>query len=90
MQIISELVPSLSLLFERCITVPLSTVACERGFSKLALIKNKLRNRLETETIDRLMRISLLDNDRFKNLNLNEAYIRWEQKKKRTGIFKIN
>jgi hypothetical protein len=61
MQIISELVPDLSLIFERCITVPLSSVACERGFSRLGLIKTKLRNQLKTETLDALMRISLLE-----------------------------
>ena len=83
MKIISELVPNLSLFFESCVTVPLSTITCERGFSKLALIKNKLRNPLEPKTIDRLMRISLLDNEKFKSLDLNEAYIKWEQKNKK-------
>ena len=39
--------------------IPLSSVECERYFSKFNLIKTDIRNRLEPETIDALMNISL-------------------------------
>ena len=42
LEIINELVPELNLLFERIVTLPLCTVECERGFSKLSIIKTKL------------------------------------------------
>ena len=66
LEIISDLVPELSLLFERIVILPLCTVDCERGFSKLSIIKTKLRNRLEGPVLDRLMRISLIDSNKSK------------------------
>ncbi|MCO5558284.1 hypothetical protein L7F22_011863 [Adiantum nelumboides] len=36
-----------------------STAICERGFSARTKIKNKWRNRMETESLDALMRICI-------------------------------
>jgi hypothetical protein len=83
LQIVSDLVPALNLIFERAVTLPLSTVECERGFSRLGIIKNKLRNRLEAETVDRLMRISLCGPDRMKKIDFEAFYSKWDSKKSR-------
>ena len=39
------------------LTIPVSTVHCERGFSVHKITKNKLRNRLTSENVDFVMRI---------------------------------
>ena len=39
--------------------IPISTTACERGFSHQNTIKNDIRNGLSLETLDALMFISL-------------------------------
>lgn len=44
---------------ERFLLAPVSTVDCERGFSKQNLIKTCLRSRLSIKSLDRLLRISL-------------------------------
>ena len=89
LEIISELVPELNLLFGRIVTLPLCTVECERGFSKFSIIKTKLRNLIEGPVLDRLMKISLMDLNKTRKFNFVEAYSNWESQKKRTGIFKI-
>ena len=43
----------------RFLTAPVSTVECERGFSRQNLIKTKTRNCLKTVTLENLMRISI-------------------------------
>lgn len=44
---------------ERFLVVPVSTVDCERGFSKQNLIKTCLRSRMSVPMLDRLMRLSI-------------------------------
>ena len=39
--------------------LPVSSVECERGFSKQNLIKTRLRCSLSVEMLDKLMRISI-------------------------------
>ena len=59
----------------------LSTVDCERGFSSLALIKTRLRNRLYVCTVDALMQVSLCAPDMHDHAEVNKivdsAYHIW-------------
>ena len=50
--------PCLLKLAHACLTLPVSTVCCERGFSTQNRIKTKLRNRMKVRRLDALMRIS--------------------------------
>src|SRR5436190_16422531 len=43
--------------------LPATSVDCERGFSSLSRIKNDLRNKLKTEHLGSLIRISTMDID---------------------------
>ena len=49
--------PCLLKLAHACLTLPVSTVCCERGFSTQNRIKTKLRNRMKVRRLDVLMRI---------------------------------
>ena len=64
-----------------------ASVECERGFSKLNIVKTKLRNALTTETCDVLMRISIsgpeLNDPALKSLMLH-AYQEWSKTPRRT------
>ena len=42
------------------LVLPYSTCCCERGFSRMKLIKSELRNRMYVETLDALMTLSIV------------------------------
>ena len=54
----SSLYPTLSKLASIALIVPVSTADCERGYSAMNKIKTDPRNRLKTETLDKLIRLS--------------------------------
>lgn len=63
--------PKLSLLYQILATIPSSSAECERCFSKLKLIKNRLANRLTSEHLsDRL--ILSVENDILWQLNYED------------------
>ena len=41
------------------LVIPTSTIVCERGFSKQNWVKSERRTRLNLDTLDALMRVSL-------------------------------
>ena len=53
------LFPNFSKLASIARILPISTAECERCFSAMKRVKTVLRNRLETVTLERLLRISL-------------------------------
>ena len=63
--------------------LPINTAACERGFSKMKLIKTNIRNRLDTKQLDNLMLVSLSSSyvDRQEIIGL--AISMWEEMKNR-------
>ena len=63
------------------------SVECERGFSRQNQIKTKNRNSLTTDTLDRLMRISL-EGPESSKFNYNRAYTIWSNQKRRFGVEK--
>ena len=57
------LTPGIKTLLSIKSVLPYNTAMCERGFSRMGLIKNCLRNRLYIETLDALMVIGLVGPD---------------------------
>ena len=51
--------PQMLKLLTIALTIPVSSVDCERGFSKQNLIKTKIRAKLKTENVSTLMKISV-------------------------------
>ena len=54
-----DMFQQMALLIEIALIIPFSTSPCERGFSAINRIKTKVRNRLNTSTVDTLLRISI-------------------------------
>lgn len=54
-----DIYPVVGVVCKRVLLLPVSTVDCERGFSKQNLIKSCTRNRLQQKTLENLMRISI-------------------------------
>jgi Domain of unknown function (DUF4371)/hAT family C-terminal dimerisation region len=79
--------PNIIKLIQLIYCIPFSSVECERGFSRQNQIKTKTRNSLTTDTLDRLMRISLEGPDSLK-FNYNRAYTIWSNQKRRIGVDK--
>lgn len=83
----SSTLPDVKILYAISLVLCLSTVWCERGFSLMAIIKTKLRNCMNIETLDALMMIAsnapnLSDHEAVEAL-LEEAYEHWRTKQKR-------
>ena len=55
----SETYPGMAALAAIALTIPVSSVDCERGFSRQNLIKTKLRNCLKDNTLHRLILLSV-------------------------------
>jgi len=51
--------PTMMSLWQAILVIPTSTVVCERGFSKQNWVKSERRTRLNLDTLDALMRVSL-------------------------------
>lgn len=55
---LTTMFPNFALLATIALIIPVSTAECERCFSSMKRIKTTLRNRMETATLDKLMRIA--------------------------------
>ena len=55
---LSMMFPNFAVLASIALVIPVSTAECERCFSSMKRIKTTLRNRMETDTLDQLMRIA--------------------------------
>ena len=56
---VKESFPKMAKLLAITATLPVGTADCERGFSEMNKTKTDLRNRMKTQTLDQLMRISV-------------------------------
>ena len=79
---LTTLLPQIGKLAAIALTIPITTADCERGFSAVKRIKTSLRNRLKTETLNYLLRISVEgpDPDSF---NYDKAATLWGSQRKR-------
>ena len=63
-----ELFPSISKLLVHALVLPVCTADCERCFSTMKRIKTDLRNRMNTATLDKLLRIRIEGPETYFNL----------------------
>jgi len=75
----------LLILLETYLTVPLSTVECERVFSKMNLTKNDHRSALNTQTLDALLEIGL-NGPNIGEFNFSQCIFDWKDEKRRYFI----
>ena len=78
---IKELYPNVADIAMRFLATPVSTVSCERGFSRHNAIKTKKRNCLSTATVECLMHISMQKPDN--QFDYKSAFRKWVDVKKR-------
>jgi len=64
--------------------LPLTSVECERGFSRQNVIKTKLRSRLNAESLDHLLRVSL-EGPELADFSHTSAYAIWCDMKEGNG-----
>ena len=74
--------PNILKLISFILTLPISTVYCERGFSYLTITKNKIRNRINHENVDNLLRI-MLEGEKIEEFNFSKAYKIWNDQAKK-------
>lgn len=77
-----EMLKDIKPLIETYLTLPLTTVECERVFSKMNLVKTQGRNQLNVMTLDGLLQISL-NGPSFGEFNYENAVLEWKSSKKR-------
>ncbi|KAH7332329.1 hypothetical protein KP509_20G082300 [Ceratopteris richardii] len=77
-----ETFPNLLKLWQILLVLPISSIPCERGFSKQNIIKTDRRQHLKVDTLDMLMRISMLGPS-CDLLNWEKIYDIWEKSKDR-------
>ena len=71
--------PQISRLIVVATAVPVSSVSCERGFSAANRIKTKLRNRLTTQSVCRLMMISV-EGQPIGEFNFQQALLKFKNR----------
>ena len=71
--------PNIAKLLTIVLTLPVSTVDCERGFSRHNLIKTRLRSRLLTKNVSTLMEIAIdtPDIQHMNNFSFHRVFIIW-------------
>ena len=79
--------PNLVKLAQLALILPLQTADVERGFSAQNLTKTANRNRMEAETLDSLMTISV-EGPSVESYDFNKAVLLWKGKKERRIIKK--
>ena len=68
--------PQMMKLLFLALTIPVSSVDCERGFSKKNLIKTKLRASLKTINVSTLMKMSV-DTPGKESFDFHRAFVIW-------------
>ena len=71
--------PNVARAAKRLLVSPVSTVDCERGFSRQNLIKTAIRNRLNINNLENLMMISIEGPDR-KKFDFSRSFHKWAAK----------
>jgi hypothetical protein len=77
--------PNITKLLTIALTLPVSTVDCERGFSRHNLIERRLLSHLLTKNVSTLMKIAIdtPDTQHLNNYDFNRAFVLWCSQKHR-------
>ena len=78
--------PNITLLVKIALLIPLSNAHVERIFSQTNLIKNKMRNKMNIDTLDKHLMI-LLNGPEIEQFNFGKVYDYWESKKSRRSSY---
>lgn len=78
----SSVYPVVGYLGRRLLVLPVSTVDCERGFSRQNLIKTDLRNSLKIESLSNIMMIAI-EGPTSESFPFEDAFNKWAGVKKR-------
>ena len=71
-----EQVPQMLKLLTLALTVPISSVDCERGFSKQNMLKTKIRAKLKTENVSTVMKMSV-DTPQIEEFDFHKSFVVW-------------
>lgn len=71
-----EQFPQMLKLLTIALTVPVSSIDCERGFSQQNLIKTKIRAKLKTENVFTLTKMSV-DTTEMEKFDFHKAFVIW-------------
>ena len=77
-----EAYPNLSVLLKVALTIPVTSVNCERGISRYAAIKTDTRNKLKVKSVEQLMTLSI-EAVSYKKFKYDKAFEEWCQLKDR-------
>ena len=69
-----EQVPQMLKLLTLALTVPISSVDCEQGFSKQNLLKTKIRAKLKTENVSTVMKMSV-DTPQIEEFDFHKSFV---------------
>lgn len=80
--LVEEEFSELALLVDVCASFQASSAECERGFSLMNAVKTKMRNRLQVDHLDSLIRVKTFLNSG-EHIDLDQVYTRWQLTKDR-------
>ena len=84
----TQIFPTISKLLVHALVLPMSTTDCERCFCAMNRTKTDYRNRMHTETLDRLLRVKI-EGPPLQEFNFREAIARWSRVKKMQTFWKL-
>ena len=79
---LASIYPNMSVMANICRVVPIHSADVERTFSQLKLIKTSIRNRMNEQTLDSLLRI-VIEGPPLQDFPVAEAVALWAKKKNR-------
>ena len=80
-----EVYPNISSLARIGLTIPVTSVNCERGFSRYNAIKTDTRNRLDVSSVEVLMTLTI-EAPPYRDFDYEETFQRWSEKKNRRAF----
>lgn len=83
---LSKKFPFMTTLLNYYYTIVITSVECERCFSLMKIIKNKLRNRLSGINLKYFLNIYLNGPDNMERFDFYDAFARWTNMKHRIFI----
>jgi hypothetical protein len=82
----SFIYPNSTIIIKVVLLIPFSNAHVERIFSEMKLIKNKLRNQMQINTLNNHLMI-LLNGPDTQNFDFEKAYEHWANKKRRNSCY---
>ena len=80
------LFPNLCRIATISLSIPVSTASVERSFSKMKLIKTRLRSSLNNKSLSHLMKIAIESPAELKDSHLEEVIDVWNRKSRRIAV----